>query len=197
MNSVNRAIELIGVITGSNVSAVANASHELEQLQLSADGWTIGDQLLSGVASNTNSAILTFYGALTFQIKLNRQVSSLSIQDAQHIRVRLVAALVRLASSSDGGQAFACRKVNGALATYYMQSPEPWTHALDEIICSMSDIDTISDNADISRLISTMSPAQRLSALNFAALLTEELDNLQGVTPHSSVIHMSSPAITV
>lgn len=69
MTSQIRAIELVKIISNPRDAAqVHDASEELQTLQHSNDGWKIADDMLGSTSDNVR-----FYGALTMQIKLNRE----------------------------------------------------------------------------------------------------------------------------
>lgn len=69
MASTSRAMELVRLITTPNdTSRVHEASEELQRLQLSGEGWQIADTML-----RSNDLNVRFYGALTLQIKLNKE----------------------------------------------------------------------------------------------------------------------------
>lgn len=75
MNHVEEALSLVHtIINPENTGQVHEASNALQRIQLSEAGWQVGEALLNNddVDGNVNTN-LKFYGALTFQIKLNKE----------------------------------------------------------------------------------------------------------------------------
>lgn len=69
MAAVQQALALAQSINNpKDASKIQQFSQELQSIQLSQDGWAIADAMLSENDSN-----LKFIGALTFQIKLNKE----------------------------------------------------------------------------------------------------------------------------
>lgn len=176
--SIARAVELIEILNNPahNVSAT-EASNALIDIQLSPSGWTIGDQLLQSELSSQR-----FYGAITFQIKLNRQSHSLSSQDASYIQTRLLDALVHCAHTETPG--FVLKKLCGCLATFFIKTPDPWNHALGNVILQLARVDTSDSTRSVSEVIRSLSDKQKTVALRFGASLAEDVASEQGDTPH-------------
>ena len=69
MSNLQRALELVRALTNPhNTEQIHGVSEELQQIQSSSEGWRVAETLL-----NDGDASVRFYGALTFQIKLNKE----------------------------------------------------------------------------------------------------------------------------
>jgi hypothetical protein len=67
--NMQRAIELARILNRpQNAQDIHSVSQELQRIQLSGDGWQVAEALL-----NDREANIRFYGALTYQIKLNKE----------------------------------------------------------------------------------------------------------------------------
>lgn len=177
------AIELVKVLTGPGPSpaAASDASNALQKIQLSPAGWAIGDTLLQSDIPN-----LRFYGAITFQIKLNRQARSLSTDDADHVRSRLIDAL--LYSTQVNDPAFVQRKIAGTLATYFTKSPFPWNNALAQVLVQILGIalPSLGKHADA---VNVLSASHKTMMYHLGTSLAEDVGNEQGDSPYQCVTH--------
>jgi hypothetical protein len=78
MSAAEQAIELVRRLNDPRYAAGASQiSRELQVIQLSDQGWAAADAMLDHADTN-----IKFYGALTLQIKLNKDRSVLSISTA-------------------------------------------------------------------------------------------------------------------
>jgi len=69
MADVQRALQIVRLLNSpEDASKIHGLSEELQQIQLSPQGWQVADACLG-----ENDANVKFYGALTFQIKLNKE----------------------------------------------------------------------------------------------------------------------------
>ena len=74
MSAVQEAIQLVRRLNDPHFSQQApTISARLQHIQLSQDGWAVADALL-----DSEEPSVQFYGALTFQIKLNLSLIHIS-----------------------------------------------------------------------------------------------------------------------
>lgn len=100
----------------------------LTRYQRSQQGWQFADQLLQSQDDKVR-----FFGALTFTIKINTDWSTLSLEDAESLRQRLLTWLVRLVQTRDGPVVI--RKVCSALVAQFLRSRTPWDRCLRHLLC--------------------------------------------------------------
>lgn len=189
MDPASRAAVLIREL--NNPAQAVNAqsiSQELQSLQLSTDGWHIADTLIGSA-----DATLQFYGALTFQIKLNREASSLDSDGADAVLERLLVHFTE--TSSRGGTDRILDKICSALATFILQAPQSWPNALmDTMMCFLNGTARHKNDqtADPISTIERLSTSQLLSIVRLSRIMSEDLSSLEGNTQKQSVTAMRS-----
>lgn len=88
--ATQRALQLALFINGpTDTSLIHNVSKELQTILLSSDGWDAADAMLA----HPDFAV-RFQGALSLQIKLNKQGSDLGNEEADELLKRMVSWLV-------------------------------------------------------------------------------------------------------
>ncbi|KAG9553930.1 hypothetical protein KCU97_g19139, partial [Aureobasidium melanogenum] len=93
MSVADQAIELVRRLNDPRYAADASQiSRQLQDIQLSDQGWAAADAMLDHADTN-----IKFYGALTLQIKLNKDRSTLNEYAATELRSRLILWFIRLA----------------------------------------------------------------------------------------------------
>lgn len=176
------AIQLVQHMNDSRyASVVPEISKRLQRLQLSHDGWAVADAMLA-----TADVHVMFYGALTFQIKLNRDGKSLSANEATSLVSRLISWTVQMASRA--GTKLVLDKLCSTLSTYFIQSPVHWDHAVRQMLVSFvaeevvdaEHLEQHSPSSDLVRQLST----PRLSVLvRFCKTLAEDVANTESSSP--------------
>ncbi|PNS15602.1 hypothetical protein CAC42_861 [Sphaceloma murrayae] len=174
MDSSERAAALITRLNDRSEAANAPViSQQLQELQLSSDGWTIADNLLS--VQDTN---LRFYGALTFQIKLNRDAARLGPDDSQALLERLINHLVTCVN--DSSQIYIIEKLCSVLATYLTQATCQWSEPLAQIVCQFARNESPQNLSGIGHAVSLLSKAHFRAILRLSRILVEDLGRFQG-----------------
>ncbi|KAG9700231.1 ARM repeat-containing protein, partial [Aureobasidium melanogenum] len=183
MSVADQAIELVRRLNDPRYAAGASQiSRELQEIQLSDQGWVAADAMLDHTDTN-----IKFYGALTLQIKLNKDRSTLNEQAAAELRLRLILWFIRLALG-DMPPKLIIDKLCSTMATYFIQSPVPWTQTVRQIICSLhaGDVvphDMLGTYSDTSQIISGLSGLKLFMAVRFCRVLAEDVQNSSVLGP--------------
>jgi len=182
MDPTSRAIALINALNDPRqVVNATSLSNQLQDLQLSSDGWTVADNLL-----NSTEPTLQFFGALTFQIKLNRDAATLSQEDAKSILSRMLANFANCVRRSTSARII--DKLCSMLATFLVQSSYSWNNALGDVatcLCGGSlDLEQIPDEhtKQAQQSIDQLNTEQVQLLFKFARILTEDLGKFEGNT---------------
>ncbi|GAB7347732.1 hypothetical protein MBLNU459_g5284t1 [Dothideomycetes sp. NU459] len=182
MTTAERAIELVRRLNDPQWTTSAHqVSQDLQQIQLSPQGWEAANAMLADEDTSVK-----FYGALTLQIKLNKEGNSLDSQAADELINRILSWFIRL--TCQGGRKLILDKLCSTLATYFIQSPTPWTKALRQVVCSLYAEDVIASTAlesypDTTQVIAQLSPPKLLVALRFCQVLAEDVYNGANLSP--------------
>ncbi|THV76994.1 ARM repeat-containing protein [Aureobasidium pullulans] len=177
MSVADQAIELVRRLNDPRYAAGASViSRELQEIQLSDQGWAAADAMLDHADPN-----IKFYGALSLQIKLNKNRSTLDDQAAAELKSRLILWFIRLALGNMPPK-FVIDKVCSTLATYFIQSPVPWTQTVRQIVCSLHacdvvPLDGLSTYPDTSQIIGQLSGLRLFMAVRFCRVLAEDVQN--------------------
>ncbi|KAG9944153.1 ARM repeat-containing protein, partial [Aureobasidium melanogenum] len=183
MSVADQAIELVRRLNDPRYAAGASQiSRELQEIQLSDQGWVAADAMLDHTDTN-----IKFYGALTLQIKLNKDRSTLNEQAAAELRSRLILWFIRLALG-DMPPKLIIDKLCSTMATYFIQSPVSWTQTVRQIICSLhaGDVvphDMLGTYSDTSQIISGLSGLKLFMAVRFCRVLAEDVQNSSVLGP--------------
>ncbi|KAF2158197.1 hypothetical protein K461DRAFT_290444 [Myriangium duriaei CBS 260.36] len=177
MDAADKAVELVRQLLDPRFAPSANTiSQNLLDLQLSRDGWAVADSLL-----NSPDANLQFYGALSFQVKLNRGLThSLTQADADAVLGRLLAALFTYVHN--GGPNRVLDKICSALATYFVQTPAPWNHAVGKTAARLLQGHNDTDSDLPESLYSHLSSRQVQALLRLCRCFAEDLTRVEAKT---------------
>lgn len=184
MDPATRAAELIQQLNDPRyVSAASDISRQLLDLQLSPEGWLIADTLL-----RSSDSTLQFYGALSFQVKLNRTVGNqgtLSQDEADSVLDRLVMAFCACVELH--GPARVLDKICSALATHFVQTPVPLNFALEKVALSLANGPVISirnlpDEKCGELLLTHTNPHQAHALMRLCRFLAEDLGKHEGAS---------------
>ncbi|KAI4744770.1 ARM repeat-containing protein [Aureobasidium sp. EXF-12298] len=183
MSVAGQAIELVRRLNDPRYAAGASQiSRELQEIQLSDQGWAAADAMLDHADIN-----IKFYGALTLQIKLNKDRSTLNEQAAAELRSRLILWFIRLALG-DMPPKLIIDKLCSTMATYFIQSPVSWTQTVRQVVCSLhaGDVvphDMLGTYPDTSQIISGLSGLKLFMAVRFCRVLAEDVQNSSVLGP--------------
>ncbi|KAL1305579.1 hypothetical protein AAFC00_007184 [Neodothiora populina] len=184
MSASFRAIELVKIIGNpTNAAQVHSASEELQAIQHSNYGWAVANAMLEEDDDNVR-----FYGALTLQIKINKEGSHQSEDDTTELRSHLLTWLVKLASLP--ARNFVLYKLCAALATYFTQAPMRWLSAVRQIICSLRagsvvTGDQLKTYPDSAQVFMELTPVQQRVTIRFCQTLAEDMSNSAGLSQQS------------
>ncbi|KAI5272802.1 ARM repeat-containing protein [Aureobasidium subglaciale] len=179
MSVASQAIELVRRLNDPRYAAGASQiSRELQEIQLSHQGWAAADAMLDHEDTN-----IKFYGALTLQIKLNKDRNTLNDEAAIELRSRLIMWFVRL-TLGDMPPKLIIDKLCSTLATYFIQSPVPWAQTVRQIICSLHAGDVVPVEMlntgvypDTNQVINQLSGLKLFMAVRFCRVLAEDIQN--------------------
>lgn len=185
MEAVEHAAALIARLNDPRQAHDANViSRQLQELQLSPHGWTIADNLLSAQDPN-----LQFYGALTFQIKLNRDAASLNPDDSQALLDRLIGNFTLCVNKSSPTRIV--EKLCSVLATYLAQSTVTWNDPLGDVVSRLlqdGPRPSLQNSGRGDHAVLQLSSAQLLALLKLAKVIAEDLGKFEGNTPKMYVL---------
>lgn len=122
--------KLVQTLYHGGQSQVFGTNDGLLKLQRSQQGWQIADQLLESVYTESR-----YFGAQTFNIKIERDWESLSDEDASQLLDRLITWLIRLINVGDSRPIL--KKLCGALVSYYLRPSGPWNRCIRHLILSL------------------------------------------------------------
>ena len=173
----------------------ASAELQLQQLQRSHAGWQVADTCLA-----SDDPSVSFFGALTFTIKLNQNDPSLSGGDLLDILSRL---LIWVATYAAKNKIVVLRKLYSALVTLFSMPHSPWSRCIRifaAVLASKSsllsdrrpsptmidscrtvvlDTERQPETADPSEIATKLSPAQFRHMLTFASVFAEDMGRSQ------------------
>ncbi|WPH00834.1 Hypothetical protein R9X50_00366400 [Acrodontium crateriforme] len=166
---------------------IQEINNQLQHLQLSSDGWQMADTLLG-----SNDSTVRFFGALTFQVKLNNDGPSLDHSTAQTVLTRLVFWLVQVSHDRD---AMVCRKLCSALTTYFLRSPFIWKRPLQHLAMSLQNGNAVveapveNSSTDISMILRDLDSYQIITLLWFSSTLADEVGKVDPNTAANAQMH--------
>lgn len=156
-------------------ASIVKVQEILQQVQRSADGWTLANALLGNPDQQVQ-----FFGALTFTVKLNSDWESLAEADVFFLLDTLINWIVR--SVAEGATALVIKKLCSTLAVFFIRFPDKWIHCIRHLICclcghrvSPNDIDSCPSTTV---LLEKASSAQKIVALWFCTIFLEEVSKL-------------------
>ncbi|KAF2434747.1 ARM repeat-containing protein [Tothia fuscella] len=178
--SSTRALEhveqlILRMLQPGTPTEIHQIDNDIRQMQRSPGGWEMANFLLG-----RNNTHVRYFGALTFQIKINSDSENLSDEDIAMIGQQLVTWLVRLAENGEGKMVL--QKLCSTLAVYYLLQKKAHADACVRTLLasfatnaptSPKDVAQLTSDA-IAQLITTLSPDRLTLALWFCRNLTEE-----------------------
>ncbi|SMY26717.1 unnamed protein product [Zymoseptoria tritici ST99CH_1A5] len=172
----------------STPAVIAAIDDQLKKLQLSAEGWQIADALLGSEEQSVR-----FFGALTFQVKLNVEGPSLDAEAAQTVLMRLLSWTAQLDRRGEGQ--LVRKKLCGALGTYLLQSSTPWQRPLLHLAASFHRGDAVPEDQlssahdAISQFLPLMSESQLVTLLWLSSQLATDGTKMDTTTPAHAKLH--------
>jgi len=176
--------EAIGLVVRLNdpryMSDASAISARIQAIQLSQDAWEVADQMLRHEDQHVQ-----FYGALTFQIKLNREGRGLSAHDMRTLRRRLITGLFE--GSTGTMSKLVIDKLCLALGICFKTGEDPWSCAIQDLVMHAAE-GHMTESGDatarsLDNAIHQLTIGQRNVILRFAQLLAEEMSSVEGSSP--------------
>ncbi|KAI9729993.1 MAG: hypothetical protein M1834_006191 [Cirrosporium novae-zelandiae] len=148
---------------------IKRAETNLKQIQKLPQAWQFADALLGSQSQNSR-----FFGALTFTVKINQDLDSLSDADIEALQQRLIGWLVRLVGQ--GEKPLVIRKLCSTLVSYFLHLRVSWILCIRQVIYSLINGDYVPENAiqELQPQALNLQSSQRLAALWFTSALAEE-----------------------
>ncbi|PHH68695.1 hypothetical protein CDD80_7340 [Ophiocordyceps camponoti-rufipedis] len=155
---------------------IADAQACLSRFQGSPQAWIMIQDLLQRPDENVK-----FFGALTVIIKLNKESSALSNEDAIELLVRLVGWYIRSLVHSDSHMVL--RKLSSAIATYFIHFHHLWPLYLRHIVLclacgqSLNPLETRELN-ELSSALSSLCPRRLQAAVWVVTCVMEDASRI-------------------
>ncbi|PNY23890.1 Importin beta-like protein [Tolypocladium capitatum] len=152
---------------------IATAQATLSRFQSSPQAWSVVRHLLERPDEKVK-----FFGVLTVIIKLNKESSSLSDEDAAALLVGLVGWY--LDSLSQPSSPLVSRKLASAIATFFFHFHRLWPRYLRHLIVCLASrqschLGAIDDSVDATAALANLDPAQLQAALWVATSVMEDV----------------------
>lgn len=152
---------------------VARIQDVLHRLQKSPEGWQLAQTLISHQEDE-----IRFFAALTLMIKLNRDSTSLSEDDAKGLLESIINWTIQ--SLNDGAGAIVTRKLCSALVTYFVHFSHLWPSCVRHFIYCLdlgrgTRADSLDDALTTSILVEKLDCQKLKVAVWFASTLVEEV----------------------
>ncbi|EME43520.1 hypothetical protein DOTSEDRAFT_174398 [Dothistroma septosporum NZE10] len=166
---------------------IAQIDDQLKLLQNSSDGWQLADALLGSDDPNVR-----FFGALTFQVKLNTG-ARLDAAAAQIVLSKLLHWTAQLDRAGEGH--LVRKKLCASLVTYFLRSPVPWQRPLLHLAASFYhgsavDEERLSTAHDaIDQYLPTLNDSQLITILWLSGTLATEASRVDHATQENTQVH--------
>ncbi|KXX78656.1 Importin-13 [Madurella mycetomatis] len=166
--------ELIRALYQPNPPGTISKIQEvLHRLQRSPEGWQLAQSLIAHREDN-----IRFYAALTLIVKLNRDSSNLSEDDAKGLLENVISWVIQ--SLDDGAGAFVIKKLCTALVTYFMHFSHLWPSCVRHFAYCLdlgggAPVERLDDALETHILVSKLDGSKLKVAIWFATLLVEEV----------------------
>lgn len=159
---------------------VAQISQRLTNIQLSHDGWRAGSELLRHADAATK-----FYGALTMQVKLNRDSASLKVDESLYILQQILTAMTEIVVNAYAGSNLVYQKLCSALATFIFRKPVAWPSAVHHVICcfikgAYVDPDECQFMPDTEKLVNDLTSTMEIGLMQLCKVLIEDVMGFEG-----------------
>ncbi|KAK3369160.1 armadillo-type protein [Lasiosphaeria ovina] len=166
---------------------ISKIQEVLQRLQKSPQGWQLASSLIASRDENVR-----FYAALTLIVKLNRDSTELSEDDAKGLIENIVGWILQ--SLADGTSAFVTKKLSSALVTYFIHFSHLWPNCVRHYVHCLDlgrgvSIDGLDDALPTSELVAKLSPQQLKAAIWFATSLVEEVGKTDMNSPKFAIVH--------
>ncbi|KAF2172762.1 hypothetical protein M409DRAFT_16727 [Zasmidium cellare ATCC 36951] len=171
-----------------NPRTIAQVDDQLKLLQHSPEGWQLADALLG--SSDVN---VRFFGALTFQVKLNNDGARLDAETAKTVGMRLVYWTVQRDRAGEG--MLVRKKLCASLATYFLRSSVRWTKPLLHLAVSFQQGDAVPEERlsashdAIDQTLPTLTDSQLATLLWLSGSLATEAAKTDSTTPENMQLH--------
>ncbi|KAK4249639.1 hypothetical protein C7999DRAFT_39301 [Corynascus novoguineensis] len=159
----------------------------LHRLQRSPEGWQLAQSLISHGEDN-----IRFYAALTLIIKLNRDSTGLSEDDAKNLLENIISWTIQ--SLADGAGNFVIKKLCTALVTFFMHFSHLWPNCIRHFIHCLDlgrgvPVDSLDDALPTDVLVSKLDRRKLRVAIWFATSFVEEVGKTDMSAPKFIQVH--------
>ncbi|KAL2132662.1 hypothetical protein VTI74DRAFT_3532 [Chaetomium olivicolor] len=166
---------------------ISKIQEVLHRLQRSPEGWQLAQSLIAHREDN-----IRFYAALTLIIKLNRDSSGLSEDDAKGLLESIIGWVIQ--SLADGAGAFVTKKLCTALATYFMNFSHIWPSCIRHFVYCLdlgrgAPPEALDDALGTEILVSKLDRQKLRVAIWFATSFVEEVGKTDMNAPKFIQVH--------
>ncbi|BFZ59637.1 member of the karyopherin-beta [Saitoella coloradoensis] len=187
--SVDQVIELIRQLyaPGQNPEWLKTAQRTLQGLQHSPDGWALADQLLASEEDNVR-----FFGALTYQVKINANWKTLPEEYYTQLLTTLVSWLLRY----QNGPSLVARKLVAVLTTFTLHTiPTTWKSPVKYLAACLTAKSVVptetAESMSMRDLVGGLNESELKITLEFANVLAEEADKTDLVADRKIQVHQA------
>ncbi|EAQ91436.1 hypothetical protein CHGG_03371 [Chaetomium globosum CBS 148.51] len=166
---------------------ISKIQEVLHRLQRSSEGWQLAQSLIAHREDN-----IRFYAALTLIIKLNRDSSGLSEDDAKGLLENIIGWTIQ--SLADGAGNFVIKKLCTALVTYFMHFSHLWPNCIRHFIYCLdlgqgTPVDSLDNALPTDVLVGKLGPQKLKVAIWFATSFVEEVGKTDMNAPKFLQVH--------
>ncbi|KAH6636082.1 armadillo-type protein, partial [Chaetomium tenue] len=166
---------------------ISKIQEVLHRLQRSPEGWQLAQSLIAHREDN-----IRFYAALTLIIKLNRDSSGLSEDDAKGLLENIIGWTIQ--SLADGAGNFVIKKLCTALVTYFMHFSHLWPNCIRHFIYCLdlgqgTPVDSLDNALPTDVLVGKLGPQKLKAAIWFATSFVEEVGKTDMNAPKFIQVH--------
>ncbi|KAL2156546.1 hypothetical protein VTH82DRAFT_1291 [Thermothelomyces myriococcoides] len=166
---------------------ISKIQEVLHRLQRSPEGWQLAQSLISHREDN-----IRFYAALTLIIKLNRDSSGLSEDDAKTLLENIISWTIQ--SLADGAGSFVVKKLCTALVTFFMHFSHLWPNCIRHFIHCLdlgrgAPVGSLDDALPTDILVGKLDRHKLRLAIWLATSLVEEVGKTDMSAPKFIQVH--------
>ncbi|ODQ53845.1 ARM repeat-containing protein [Saitoella complicata NRRL Y-17804] len=187
--SVDQVKELIRQLyaPGQNPEWLKTAQRTLQGLQHSPDGWALAEQLLASEEDNVR-----FFGALTYQVKINADWKTLPEEYHTQLLTTLVSWLLRY----QNGPSLVARKLVAVLTTFALHTiPTTWKSPVKYLAACLAAKSLVptetAESLSMKDLVGGLNESELKVTLEFANVLAEEADKTDLVADRKIQVHQA------
>ncbi|CCC13967.1 hypothetical protein SMACR_08088 [Sordaria macrospora] len=152
---------------------VSRIQEVLQRLQKSPEGWQLAQSLIGNPNDN-----IKFYAALTIIVKLNKDSSNLTDDEAKELLQNILGWTIT--SCAEGVAPFVIKKLCIALVTFFIHFSQLWPNCLRHFLYSLdlgraTPIEALDNALDTTIIVNSLEISKLKVAIWFATSLVEEV----------------------